>query len=96
MSKMTLNPAWKRHNDYYNEGGEGYNPHSKWIAAPVAAPAVEVKSPSGKVYRDSRGMPIDPAALLAESEARLATLSDPIAIKLVQGTIAKYRAMLEA
>lgn len=28
-----LNPAWKRHNDLYNEGGEGFNPHPKYIAA---------------------------------------------------------------
>lgn len=36
-----LNPAWVRHQNLYNEGGEGFNPHAKFLAAaPVAkAPA---------------------------------------------------------
>lgn len=29
MSK--LNPAWAAHNSLYNDGGEGYNPHSKYL-----------------------------------------------------------------
>lgn len=29
--KIKRNPAWKRYNDGQNEGGEGYNPHSKYI-----------------------------------------------------------------
>jgi hypothetical protein len=27
-----INPAWQEYNDTYNEGGEGYNPHPKYIA----------------------------------------------------------------
>ena len=34
---MKLNPVWKAHNDLYNEGGEGFNPHQKYIAVPAAA-----------------------------------------------------------
>lgn len=29
MSK--LNPMWTAHNNLYNEGGDGYNPHDKYI-----------------------------------------------------------------
>jgi hypothetical protein len=25
-----LNPIWKRYNDHFNEGAEGYNPHDKY------------------------------------------------------------------
>jgi len=31
--KSKLNPAWVRHNNAHNEGGEGYNPHSKYVNA---------------------------------------------------------------
>ena len=27
----TINPTWKAYNDFHNEGGEGYNPHEKFI-----------------------------------------------------------------
>lgn len=36
-----LNPLWKSHNDLYNEGGEGFNPHPKYITV-AQAPAVGV------------------------------------------------------
>jgi hypothetical protein len=27
----TINPVWQAYNDFHNEGGEGYNPHEKYI-----------------------------------------------------------------
>lgn len=33
----TINPKWAEYNRSMNEGGEGYNPHPKFLAAPVAA-----------------------------------------------------------
>lgn len=30
MSK-TINPLWTAYNNLHNEGGEGYNPHEKYI-----------------------------------------------------------------
>ncbi len=36
---MQLNAKWVEYNRSMNEGGEGYNPHPKFIAAPVAAAA---------------------------------------------------------
>lgn len=32
----TINPKWSEYNRAMNEGGEGYNPYPKFIAAPVA------------------------------------------------------------
>ena len=29
-----INPKWAEYNRVVNEGGEGYNPHPKYIAAP--------------------------------------------------------------
>jgi|694.fasta_scaffold13897_4 hypothetical protein len=29
--KRKINPEWKRYKDAMNEGGDGYNPHGKWI-----------------------------------------------------------------
>ena len=26
-----INPKWKQYNDLYNEGGEGFNPHEKYL-----------------------------------------------------------------
>jgi len=37
-TNRTINPAWLAYNNLYNEGGEGYNPHNKYIGlhkAPV-------------------------------------------------------------
>ena len=30
---MQVNPKWIEYNNTYNEGGEGYNPHKKYIAS---------------------------------------------------------------
>lgn len=45
---MTINPKWLEYNRTNNEGGEGYNPHAKYIAAPVAAAAGVRKMVRGK------------------------------------------------
>ena len=35
---MTIHPRWTEYNKSMNEGGEGYNPHPKFLpASPVAA-----------------------------------------------------------
>lgn len=48
-----INPAWKAHNDLYNEGGEGFNPHPKYL--PAAAPAQAAAQAEPK--RMIRGQP---------------------------------------
>ena len=34
----TLNPLWKAYNDAMNEGGEGFNPHEKFIGPAKGEP----------------------------------------------------------
>lgn len=97
-----------RHNRFYNEGGYGYNPYDSKIETKLAemtraereapeapvAEAVKAAAPA-KVYRDSRGMEIDPVALLADAEERLSRITDPFGRKLVQQSIDSYRKLLE-
>ncbi|MEN5117486.1 hypothetical protein ABE488_09155 [Luteimonas sp. TWI662] len=95
MSK--INPEWVRYNNLFNEGyADSYNPHPKHIAVAPAAVALGATAPAGKVYRDSRGMQIDPVALIAEAEDRFPFITDAFARKLVEQSIAHYRKMLEA
>lgn len=88
-----LNPEWTRYNNLQNEGGEGYNPHPKYIAVAASVAASPVSA--GKVYRNRQGRQIDPVALIAESEARLARVTDKLARAAIEKSIAEYRAMLE-
>jgi hypothetical protein len=97
MSNVTLNPAWKSYNDGMNEGGEGFNPHQKWVvkaSAPVAA-----KTP-GAVDRmltlaDGRVMPESKVrARLEKALTTLPTLTNASAIALFERDIAADRAAL--
>jgi hypothetical protein len=88
-----LNPEWTSHNNLHNEGGEGYNPHPKYIT--VANTAATAPLSAGKVYRNRQGRQIDPVALIAESEARLARVTDKLARAAIEKSIAEYRAMME-
>ena len=36
---QVLNAKWVEHNNTYNEGGEGYNPHPKYITKPAVQAA---------------------------------------------------------
>ncbi|MCT8281730.1 hypothetical protein [Xanthomonas translucens] len=91
-----INPEWLAFNNLINEGGEGFNPHPKYISATATAQAPIVANSAGKVYRDSRGMPIDPLAQIADAETRLARVTDPFGRELIERSIANYRKMLEA
>jgi len=93
-----INPEWVKYNNLFNEGyTDSYNPHPKYIQCRTdTAPRGTVHAPTGKVYRDGRGMPIDPIALIAESEARLARVTDTFARAAIEKSIANYRKMLEA
>lgn len=44
-----INPKWTAYNDSMNEGGEGYNPHPKHIAAPARAASAPAKMIAGKL-----------------------------------------------
>jgi hypothetical protein len=45
----TINPVWKAYNDLHNEGGEGYNPHDKYIETGAGEPLWSQLS--DKIYR---------------------------------------------
>ena len=93
---MKINPEWVRHNNLFNEGySDSYNPHPKYIQVSPAVVAPVAKSAAGKVYRDARGMPIDPVAKIAEAEARLTRVTDVFAREAIEASIAGYRKMLE-
>lgn len=46
---LKTNPAWKAYNDLQNEGGEGYNPHPKFIATALVRPIGSSKMIQGKM-----------------------------------------------
>lgn len=91
-----INPAWIAYNNVQNEGyTDSYNPHPKYIEVQPAVAQPSDSPVSGKIYRDGRGMPIDPVAKIAEEEARLTRVTDAFARELIAKSIASYRKMLE-
>jgi hypothetical protein len=89
---VTINPAWVAHNALYNEGGEGYNPHRKWIAKLSVKPSLAVR-----MLKDERGnlIPADKlAARLARDIERRARITDPSAIEIIDASIAYAREAL--
>ena len=99
MSNFAINPKWLAYNDLQNEGGEGYNPHAKWIAK-AAAPVVTSTAASDKrILRDERGNLIPAAkmaARLAKDTATLPRLTDESARRIVQASIDFAAAQLSA
>jgi hypothetical protein len=97
-SKMNaINPAWKQFNDLYNEGGEGYNPHPKFIDRQAAPVVAKHSAATARLVKDERGN-IVPAAKMAErlakDEARLARVTDASARAITQASIDFARAAL--
>jgi hypothetical protein len=39
-----INPEWQKHADMYNEGAEGYNPHTQWISEYEFVPTRQIGS----------------------------------------------------
>ena len=46
---MSINQKWIEYNNTYNEGGEGYNPHPKYINTTAARPASATRMVCGKM-----------------------------------------------
>lgn len=92
-----INPAWRQWQDLQNEGGEGYNPHAKWIsAAPVAN---RVAQPAGGMLKDERGNLVPAAKLaarLARDQQRLSIITDASARAITLAAINHARAQLGA
>lgn len=94
MGKKIINPAWKWHNDTYNEGGEGYNPHPKWIDS-EGKPEVVSVTPSNERLISVPGISrllreSEVRASIAEAQERLTRLTDPSAIRITKEGIAAY------
>jgi hypothetical protein len=47
--KMQINAKWIEYNRVMNEGGEGFNPHPKFIAAPARSAAAPARMIAGKL-----------------------------------------------
>ncbi len=45
---MQVNPKWAEYNNAMNEGGEGYNPHPKYIATSATRPSSATRVVGGK------------------------------------------------
>lgn len=96
MSNMQINPAWQ-HAQIANEGGEGYNPHAKWIVRQVAPITARRSAPVVRMLRDERGNLIGSdklATLLAKDEARLLKITDASARALTEKSINHARQQL--
>lgn len=97
-----INPEWKKYNDFFNEGGEGYNPHKKWISAEEKTEAKTTAITSSatandRLLKDQRGNHIRESALRANLEkdlARLEKVTDPFARKIIEESIAHAHAQL--
>lgn len=98
MSNFAINPEWKAYNDVMNEGGEGYNPHRKWVAkSAVAKAAASVAGEGDRMLKDQDGnlIPASKMALRLEKNiARRAGLTNAYAIEIVEESIAFDRAAL--
>lgn len=97
---LKINPEWKQYNDLMNEGGEGYNPHKKWISAGKET-AVTVSSTASagqdRILKDQRGNNIRESALRANLNkdlARLEKVTDPVGRKILEASIAHAQAQL--
>jgi hypothetical protein len=91
MSNWNINPEWSKHNAIYNEGGEGYNPHNKWMQKSATVQAV------GRILRDANGNVMKESVMrtkLAELTERISRLTDATAIAITQDTINHYTAQL--
>lgn len=91
-----INPAWQAWQALQNEGGEGYNPHPKWIAA-TPAPVKAAAKVDNRMLHDESGNLIPAAKLavkLARDIERLPRLTDATAIAITEAAIAHAKAQL--
>ena len=97
MSNVTINPAWKAYNDGMNEGGEGFNPHSKWIAKVAPVSSAVAAAQSSRMLRGADGNLIPESKVRARLEkniAKLPSLTNASAAEIISAEIAADRALL--
>lgn len=93
-----INPAWKQYNDINNEGGEGYNPHPKFVGQVAAKQALDCTNASGFAISRSEAEYLlgEEQRLLrdAESRANGGDFSAAITVDKIKARIAHYQAQL--
>lgn len=97
MNNVTINPAWLAYNNLQNEGGEGYNPHQKWVAKVAAPVAAKSAATADRMLTQADGRVVPESkvrARLAKSEATIATLTNASAVAMFERDIAADRALL--
>ena len=67
---MTINQKWAEYNRSMNEGGEGYNPHPKFLAAAPAAVRVPgaARMIAGKMRTEAEALRFAKIALSGEQK----------------------------
>ena len=90
-SGEVLNPKWKSYNDFQNEGGEGYNPHPKFIRTQAIEQRQSGQQPTpNRMLRDQQGNLVPELKLRASLDrlkTRLAGISDASAKTIIQASI---------
>lgn len=92
MKNSKINPKWKSYNDLNNEGGEGFNPHSKFISPNPTQPKKQpplTNNQSG-YCRDERGNTVARETLAKRLEKDIELiqrLTNDYAIKITQESI---------
>jgi len=99
-----INPAWISYNNLHNEGGEGFNPHPKYLVSTPAkavsakpAQAAASTANADDLIKDERGQWVRRSVLvarLADYEKRLPGITDKFAREIVQKSIDFARAAL--
>jgi hypothetical protein len=84
---MALNPEWKKYNDFQNEGGEGFNPHQKWIVESGNKKPDHAKTGGyDPLVRNQMGNYVRASALRADMckcQQRLETVTDETAKEIL-------------
>lgn len=102
MSKQ-VNPAWTQYNAVNNEGGEGYNPHPKYLGDVQNAEVLDCTSapmgsfPGRAISRAEAQYLLDKETrLLADAElrAQCGDLSAAVAVDGIKSRVAHYTAQL--
>ena len=85
MTRQAINPTWTAYNNNMNEGGEGYNPHSKFITTGGGEPEWSKLSDKAYRLRNLLNATSDVTPRFAEIQAELAIVDAAYAIAIQQG-----------
>lgn len=98
-----INPAWKQYNDINNEGGEGYNPHPKFVGQRLFAEELTCTTPPMGTWpgraisrAEAESLLDDELRGLRDAEARAACgdLSAAVSVDRIKGRVAHYQSQL--